>query len=58
MITVPNLSYSIPFLGTFRWMRGFGGVDVVKISGYGVKTRWNGRVGDMHRVHMYIQKYK
>ena len=32
------------------------GCGVVKISGYGAKTRWNGLVNDLQHVHMYVKK--
>ena len=53
LITVAeNLSPYFPH-GTSWWMCGLVGVIVVKISGYGVKTRWNGLIDNVQHVHMY-----
>ena len=45
------------FLGTYQWMCGLVGMDVVKISGYSVKPGWNGHVGGVQHVHVYIRKW-
>ena len=30
--------------------------QIIRISGYDVKTRWNGQVGNVQHVHMYVRK--
>ena len=55
LITVAEIFHLFP-LGTYQWMCGLVGADVVKISGYEEKTGRSGQVGDVQHVHMYDRK--
>ena len=43
LITFAEKYHLIPFLGTYQWMCGLVGVDVVRVYSNDGKIKWNGR---------------